>query len=67
MTREELLATIHILQPGDLLFLRVDRDDLTHKDADEITQLVRAKVPDGVAVLVGSRGTALEQYRKVWS
>lgn len=65
MTREELLASVHVLQPGDLLFVRLTGGPLLPEKAENIQRLIRAKVPAGVEVLVGDEHVSLEQYRKV--
>jgi hypothetical protein len=64
MTREELLASVHVLVPGDLLFVRVGRE-ITLKETNELTELLKAKVPAGVDVIVGGPSVTLEQYRRV--
>jgi uncharacterized protein (DUF488 family) len=64
MTREELLASVHVLVPGDLLFVRVDRE-ITLKETNELTELLKTKVPAGVDVIVGGPSVTLEQYRRV--
>jgi hypothetical protein len=64
MTREALLASVHVLVPGDLLFVRVDRE-VTPQEASKLEQLVRAKAPAGVDVIVGGPSVTLEQYRRI--
>ena len=65
MTRDDLLASVHELRPGDLLFVRLDHASVTPEMANKLRELIRAKVPAGVEVLVGGRDVTLEQYRRV--
>ena len=65
MTRDDLLASVHELRPGDLLFVRLDHAPVTQEMADKLMELIRAKVPAGVEVLVGDRNVTLEHYRLV--
>jgi hypothetical protein len=65
VTRDELLASVHALEPGDVLFVRLDRPSVDAKTAAGVAAAVQAKVPTGVGVLVGGRDITLEQYRRV--
>lgn len=66
MTRDELLATVHVLEPGDLLFVRLHRP-VTMETVEEIKQLVEAVKTAGVDVLVAGDDVSLEQYRRIES
>jgi hypothetical protein len=65
MTRDELLASVHALEPGDLLFVRLDRPSVDARTSNAVASIVKARVPAGVEVLVGGRDITLEQYRRV--
>jgi hypothetical protein len=65
MTRDELLASVHVLEPGDLLVIRVNRPYLDPRHMDEIKKRIDAQVPDGVKTLLVTRDFAVEQYRLV--
>ncbi len=61
-TRDELEAAVFQLEAGDLLVLRV-AGQLTAHYAQQLTELVIRKVPDGVKVMVLDEDTELDVYR----
>jgi hypothetical protein len=63
VSRDDLLASVHELRPGDLLFVRLNHASVTPKMVDKLMELIRAKVPAGVEVLVGDSDVTLEHYR----
>jgi hypothetical protein len=64
LTREQLLASVHVLEPGDLLVLRVTRPGLTAEEAEGWRRLAEARVAGiGVRVLVLAPDIVPEAWR----
>jgi hypothetical protein len=61
----ELEAAVAVIQfaRGDLLVVRVP-DQLTAQHAQQLHDLIQARVPDGVEVLVVDAAVELELYRR---
>ena len=64
VTRDQLLASVHELRPGDLLVLRLPEQTPADR-LDAIRRLVGAELGDsGVRVLVMHEHIPLEHYRQ---
>jgi hypothetical protein len=64
LSREQLLCSVLVLEPGDLLILRVTRPHLSAKEADEWRRLAEARVAGmGVRVLVLAHDVEPVVYR----
>jgi hypothetical protein len=65
VTREQLLASVHTLEPGDVLVIRLPADT-RRRDAEDLADAVRSVVePLGARVLVMAGTTTVEVVRRV--
>lgn len=68
MTRDQLLASVHELRPGDLLVLRLPSPTVTMQEVQRAQQIVDERLQgSGVRVLVVSRDIEVKHYRRVES